>query len=227
MATMPSNEGSKFKVHPEGRFLGVLADVYDVERLNNFYGKPNDRGEADNRKVTQSVYFVFLTEYLTKDGRPSMVRQEFSFSYGENSKLKRALLSWRPDLKNVNLWRFDLDTLIGTGADLSIGIKPSKQPGKDGFAQADLIAPLRATDKAMAIPSDFKRADKAIIQQKEDERTKARFPDWVVRTAIPDAPAAQTQGYSREDFTAGLREPDPKYVRPFKAEPTDDDLPFG
>lgn len=220
MATIPpENANSKFTPHPAGRHLSVLADVYSLERCNNFYGKVNQKtGEVDDRKTSWSVFLVFLTQRKTEDGKPKYIRQEYGFSYGQNSKLRKALLAWLPELSNENLWKFDLDRLISTGAELSTSIKPNRDPNKDGYAQIDLIVAPRESDVIPEIPKDFKRADVAFLQQREDERTKVKFPEFVVRVAAKPA---------EEDFMAGMQEP------PTKAQSTADqlgvdesDLPF-
>ena len=192
MATLPpdTNGSKKFVPHVAGRHLGVLADVYSLERLNNFHGKADARGEIDLRETSWSVYFVFLTDKLTEDGKPAYLRQEYGFSYGDNSKLKKALLAWMPELRSENLWKFDLDRLIGTGADLSSSIKPNRDPNKAGYAQVDAIMAPRPTDLVPSIPSDFKRANVATMQQKEDERTKVKFPHFLVRLALEQAAAS-------------------------------------
>ena len=224
MATLPpDNNSSKFTPHPAGRHLGVLADVYSLERLNNFHGKADAQGKMDDRETTWSVFFVFLTDTLTADGKPSYIRQEYGFSYGDNSKLKKMLLAWIPELRSENLWKFDLDRILGTGADLSTSIRPNRDPNKAGYAQIDGILAPRATDLIPEIPADFKRANVALLQQKEDERTKAKFPHFKVRVAPTAAPAG-------EGFLDGMQEPPTRRQRA-EAEvgrfADTDDLPFG
>lgn len=220
MATLPpENSNTKFIPHPAGRHLGVLADVYSLERLNNFYGKEDTKTkEKDERKTTWSVFFVFLTDCLTADGKPSYIRQEYGFSYGDNSKLKKMLLAWIHDLRHENLWKFDLDRILGTGADLSTSIRPNRDPSKSGYAQIDGIMAPRATDMIPEIPADFKRANAALLQQKEDERTKAKFPEFIVRLAAKPAD---------DDFLAGMQEPATKSQRAAAEQFSEDDnLPF-
>ena len=210
MATLPpENTNSKFTPHPAGRHLAVLADVYSLERVNNFFGKADQSGKPDDRKTSWSVFFVFLTQRKTEDGKPKYIRQEYGFSYGDNSKLRKALLAWLPELSKENLWKFDLDRLLGAGAELSTSIKPNRDPNKDGYAQIDLIVAPREGDVIPEIPKDFKRADVAALQQKEDERTKVKFPEFVIRVAAKPA---------EDDFLAGMQEP------PTKVQSTADQL---
>lgn len=170
----------EFVAHPAGRFLAVCADVYFLERLNNYYGVASKLdGKIDNYKTRNVLRIVFLTLHPTEDGKPSYVSQEFTASDNDKSNLYKFIVAWHPEMAGVKLSGIDLDVLIGSGADIMVTNKTTK----DGhtFAGVSLALGLRAGDPIVEIPSDFKRADVRKKQEWEDKEINKRFPDWKIR----------------------------------------------
>lgn len=213
------NDRKPFVPHPAGRWIGVLADVYALRERNFFFGKADKEGEIDERIATDNLYLVFLTEHPTEDGRPSYIRQKFTFSMGDNSKLKRFLTTWVPELAGRDLWKFDIETLLGKGADLSTTIRPKKNdPTHPGFAEILGAMPVRKSDILPIIPSDFKRADVNTMQEKANLQ--------IEELRILHAPKAKAFG---DDDLPPFAPPEavPTKGSEFKSKAFDDDLPFG
>ena len=179
-----NNGGRTFVAHPAGRFLSVCADVYYLQRFNNYYGKASKLdGKIDNYKTRNVIRLVFLSEHPQEDGKPSYVSQEFTASDNEKSNLYKFLVSWHPELSGKKLSKIDLDVLVGTGADITV----TNRTSSDGrtFAGVSLAIAPRQGDQIPQIPSDFKRVDPRKKQEWEDKEINKHFPDWPIRFVDP------------------------------------------
>lgn len=189
MSTFIPESGTQhdFIPHPACRTLGVCADVYLLERLNNFFGKASTLdGKVDNYKTRRVIRFVWLTEVLTADGKPSYVSREFTASDNEKSSLYKFLVAWHPEVSGKRLSKIDMDVFVGSGADLVITNTPSKD-GRSVYANVAMCAIPRPTDVVPQIPSDFKRADVRKKQEWEDKAINKQFPDFQIRYAEPQS----------------------------------------
>lgn len=177
-----NNGGSGFVPHPAGRTLGVCADVYILERLNNFFGKPDRDGRIDKYRTRTVVRFAWLTAVPAADGKPSYVSQEFTASDNERSNLYKFLVSWHPEVSGKKMSEIDMDTFVGSGSDLVVTNKPSKD-GRSIYANVVMCVAPREGDVIPQIPSDFKRADVRKKQEWEDKAINKVFPDFQIRYA--------------------------------------------
>ena len=151
MSTFIPESGTQhdFIPHPACRTLGVCADVYLLERLNNFFGKASTLdGKVDNYKTRRVIRFVWLTEVLTADGKPSYVSREFTASDNEKSSLYKFLVAWHPEVSGKRLSKIDMDVFVGSGADLVITNTPSKD-GRSVYANVAMCAIPRPTDVSL------------------------------------------------------------------------------
>ena len=173
-----NNDNREFENCSEGITAAVLADVVDLGMVESTFN-----GET---KTQHKLRMVFLTAKKMTDGRPFYVSQQFTASLYEKGNLARFLAQWfnRP-LTKAEQNEFDLDTLIGAQAQLSIVHTKSEKNGKT-YANIFSIAPLPKFDPdtglpfaKVDIPADFKRK----------------------------APAAKP---AEDDFLAGMQEPPTK-----------------
>lgn len=155
MSTVIPSTSTK-ALHPAGRFLGTLADVYILREKNQFFGKAGIDKQIDNRETVDRVYLTFVTS-------AGVVTQRYTASTSPKSTLYKVLCTWQPKLAG-RLGGFDLDRLIGKGADLTITLKPNRDGTKE-FNDVTAIIPMRDGDVAPEIPGTFNRADVDKLQE--------------------------------------------------------------
>lgn len=193
-----NNDNREFENCSEGITAAVLADVVDLGMVESTFN-----GET---KTQHKLRMVFLTSKKMTDGRPFYVSQQFTASLYEKGNLARFLAQWfnRP-LTKAEQNEFDLETLIGAQAQLSIVHTKSEKNGKT-YANIFSIAPLPKFDPDTGLPFE-----------------KVEIPADFKRKATAAKPA-------EDDFLAGMQEPPAKaQATAFvpAADPTDDSsLPF-
>lgn len=123
---------------PAGMQQGVCVDVIDMGL------KPNQfKGGELQHKVR--IVFQLGDDEKRDDGKRHIVSRQFSLSLHEKATLRRMLESWRgrkftdADMKGDG---FDLETLIGANALLSITHGTSQTDPTKVFANIDTISPL-------------------------------------------------------------------------------------
>jgi hypothetical protein len=135
------SKGSKFTPHPEGAFPAILLDIHDVGMV---YNKAWDKNEH------KADFYFFCGEYKEgKDGErfPLLVRDRYTLSLGEKSRLRKFLESWRgKKLTPDELKKLDLETLLGKPALLQITHNVS---GDNTYAN---ITSIMALPKGMTAP---------------------------------------------------------------------------
>jgi hypothetical protein len=201
-----SNESGSFTPHPEGPYSAICVDVHDLGKLEVVY--PD--GPKMQHKI--DVYF-FCGEY--KDGDPStplMVRQRFTASLSETSRLRPFLRAWRGrDFTPEEERSFDVERLIGVGAYIQVSHRAAN--GKT-FANIDSIMRLPAGQTPPEIPADFVRMYARPPRENAPAPTRSAAPS--PRQAAP-APARSAP---RQAPAAPVTYDDPPPPFP------DDDLPF-
>ena len=229
-APAPSSD-RKFDAHPAGDFSAVLCDVYALEEVNYFCGKPGQNGEVDERATSLNLYLCFLTEAMIDikgEMKPRWIRQKFSFSLGKNAKLTATLKGWIAELAgHENLYTVfgerggkPIDTLIGTPAYITVTHSPNLKDPSNPYANVTKILRLPKFNpesgepvKAVEIPSDYKRSDAEKLQENANARIREKNPSWV--------PSAKATAKFNEAKKAA-----DSFKSPEASTVTDDDLPF-
>jgi hypothetical protein len=98
---------------PEGTFPAVCVDEIPLGRIKTVYD-----GEERERDMVRLVWQLGEEDPNTK--LPYVVRQDYTASLDEKSKLRKHLQSWRGRaFSPVELFGFDLETIVGAGCMLS------------------------------------------------------------------------------------------------------------
>lgn len=170
--TSGSNNGN-YTPHPAGAYMAVLADVFTKDVPNKYKGSKNNRGQIDNRDTIKKLCLAFLTtEEIEINGewKPRYASYWGSASWGTveyPSNVRKFIKAWLPKLTDEMIESgFDLDTLIGKGAWITI----THQVGRDGKTYANIVSAVTPPPgmNVPEIPSDFERhQDKQRAQAEE------------------------------------------------------------
>jgi hypothetical protein len=118
---LTSNEGT-FKTHDAGNFMAVCVDVYTKVEPNRFKGNQRDDGSFDQRDTVNNAYIVFRTS------QGQDIRYKCTATLGgveRPSNLRKFLKAWDPKITDAQLQQFDLDTMIGKAAWLTVAHRES------------------------------------------------------------------------------------------------------
>jgi hypothetical protein len=187
MSTIIEAPKSNYTPHPEGTFLGVLADCWLDTKPNPWKGELRDKKDpskgVDTRETVTELYLAFLTDELVDingEMKPAYVRYRATASVAENSNLRKFLKGWFPKLQDSDFERFDADKLIGRGVYLTVAHKESK-----GSIYANVVN-AAAPPKGAVVPespADFVR--------RKDKATDAPAP---AAAPVADAGEAEDEG---------------------------------
>jgi hypothetical protein len=132
-------EGSSFAIHPAGQFAAVFTDLIDLgEKWVEWPGSPG--------KAQHKIVLLFRTAALNPDTKkPFEMRQEFTASMNEKSKLLPFVEAWlgKPFESEQAAWHAldNLHKLEGRAAFLSVVHKKNKA-GDRTYAVINAIMPL-------------------------------------------------------------------------------------
>lgn len=163
---MMSNErkGGDFEIHPEGTFMAVCRDIWIERKPNDKYPGTNQWGNPEPEQLVK-VCIDFLTDdpiEINGEMMPRFMRFKANQSWGDKSSLRDFVTRWNPAVGRAE--KADLETLVGTGAYLTI----SHSEPKDGKVWANItsVAPPPKGASIPKIPSGFVRhKDKAAEPQ--------------------------------------------------------------
>ena len=152
---------NNYTPHPDGTFMAVCADVFTKDMPNKYKGQVNQRGQVDTRETITKVCISFLTEeQIEIDGemKPRYASYWGTATLGTPdypSNVRKFLKAWFPKLTDEKLGTFDLDTIIGQGAYLTI----VHSTGKDGKTYANVTGAMQPPKGAECpeIPEGFVR----------------------------------------------------------------------
>lgn len=179
----------KFSTAPEGTFPAVCVDNIDLGKIKSMWD-----GEERERHMVRLVWQI---DEEDADGKPYFVKQDYTASLAEKAKLRKQLETWRGRaFTEVELFGFDLDSILGVGCLLNIVHNKGSRGGT--FANVGAVMKLA---KGMVTP----KPDNSYVRVK-DRKAKAPAP-----------PAPRPVPVSR---------PKPEEEPPNHFEITDDDVPF-
>lgn len=169
-----NNGGGTFTPHPEGQFAAVCADVHDLGMVEvTWQGTKKQQHKID-------IYF-YCGESIEKDGKTIdlMVRERFTLSLGESSKLRPFLEAWRGKAFTTEEERgFDVERLIGVGSLIQV-----TQREHEGKVYSNVTSIMRLPKQMLPpdIPADYVRI--AARPPKEGERKPAPATAGVAASA--------------------------------------------
>jgi hypothetical protein len=109
-------------------------------------------------RMTHKVdLYFFCDEYKETEGgeqMPLFVRERFTVSLADSSRLLPFIEKWRGKLTKDQKDRFDLESLIGVGALIQVSHNDTEQ---GTFANIDSIMKLPKGTNAPPIPADYQR----------------------------------------------------------------------
>jgi len=122
---------SDFRACPEGTFRAVCVDVVDLGEIDDNYG-----GKA--RKV-HKIRIAWQVDELMDDGRPFIVSELYTLSFGDKANLRKMVEGWLVGTKFGPDIEFDVETLIGRSCLVTV-----KHRDKDGKTYANVkgVAPM-------------------------------------------------------------------------------------
>ena len=146
-------ESKTFDPHPEGTFMAVCRDIYEVP--NKKAGQVNQYGKVE---PAVKVRIEFLTdEPIEIDGKmlPRLISTQFNISWNEKSSLREFVSKWNPAMGKLD--EVDPDKLIGMGAYLTVTQTLDKMDPSKVWSNINGIAPPPRGASVPAIPKDFVR----------------------------------------------------------------------
>ena len=103
----------RFSTAPEGTFPAVCVDIVDLGMVENKFDP-----EAADRLMCRIVWQI---DEQDDNGKPYMVRADYTASLHEKAKLRKVLESWRGRaFTPQELFGFDLETVVGSGCLLNV-----------------------------------------------------------------------------------------------------------
>lgn len=182
----------KFPTAPEGSFAAVCVDEIDLGKVTSSWN-----GEERTRHMCRIVWQI---DEEDSEGKLFLVKQDYTASLDEKAKLRKVLTSWRGRaFTQVELFGFDLETILGTGCMLTIVHNRGSRGGV--FANVEVVTKL---PKGMTAPKP---------------RGYTRVKDRVAEAAA-GSPQPQQQ---RRNNAAPPEEEPPQFD---EYQPTDDEVPF-
>lgn len=156
-------KNDSFKMHPEGQYRFVCADVYDC-------GVQPDKVFGGTK---HQVRIVFVSELLddTDPKHPPYEHSEwFNISLGEKSNLRKFLQQWRGKaFTPEELEGWDVEQVKGAQAMAQIVHLPKKS-GEGFRASMAPIMKLPRDMKGLEVPKDFKPIAARVAEKAEEER---------------------------------------------------------
>ena len=143
----------KFPTAPEGTFVGVCVDEVALGKIKSSFN-----GEERERDMVRLVWQI---EETNEEGKPHIVKQDYTASLDEKAKLKKHLQSWRGRaFTQAELMGFDLETVVGAGCLLNIVHATGRRGGT--FANVEGVMKLPKNMEPIK-PRDYIRVkDRAV-----------------------------------------------------------------
>ena len=147
MAIVAKRAEKAFEPAPAGSYQGVCVDVVDLGIVESTWD-----GEV---KRQHKIAVVWQIGAPMRDGRPFLVRERYTLSLGDRSRLRPMLESWRGRaFSEAELDGFDVESVLGANCLLSIIHKQGTKGGT--FANVASVSPLIKGMAKMA-PKDYVR----------------------------------------------------------------------
>ena len=172
-------ESKTYEPHPEGTFMAVCRDIYEVP--NKKAGQVNKYGKVE---PPTKVRIEFLTDEpieINGDMLPRLVSTQFNISWNEKSSLREFVSMWNPAMGKLDA--VDPDKLIGMGAYLTITQSADQIDKSKIWSNINGIAPPPRGMSVPTIPTDFVRRK----DRPADGTATAPAP----QKAAPSAPVAE------------------------------------
>jgi hypothetical protein len=132
--------GGNFTPAPAGTHCAVCCDVVDLGEIQVSF--------QNKTKRQHKCALVWQISELMQDGRPFIVRRQYTLSLHERSSLRRDLEAWRcRPFTDEELQGFDLESLIGIPCLLNV-----VQERRDGTTYANVSNVMRLP-KGMTAPA--------------------------------------------------------------------------
>lgn len=166
----------QFPTAPAGSFPAVCVDVVDLGLVENKFDP--DAG------ARQMVRLVWQIDEDDKDGKPFMVRADFTASLHEKAKLRKTLSAWRGrDFTPAELFGFDLEIVIGQGCVLSVVHNTGSKGGT--FANVAGVMKLAKGMKAPD-PREYIRVKDRPTEQRAERKHHEENPPHDIYGGITD-----------------------------------------
>ncbi len=137
----------KFPTAPEGTFAAVCIDEIDLGKVKTTFN-----GDERERNMVRLLWQIDEDD---KDGKPYVVRQDYTASLDEKAKLRKHLQAWRGrSFTPAELMGFDLESVVGVGCLISIVHATGRKGGT--FANVEGVMKLPKGTNAPA-PRDYVR----------------------------------------------------------------------
>ena len=142
-----SKQDKEFDPVSPGPHAAVLVDNVDLGMEVVEYN-----GE---KKEQHKMRMVFETDEKMEDSRPKIISKKMTVSLHEKATLRGTLETWlgRP-LTGEESVKFDLDSLIGTSANIMVLHEPGKQDPSKIYAKIDRVYPA---EKKLKPSGDYTR----------------------------------------------------------------------
>ena len=134
-------EGKPFEIPEEGKHAAIVADAINLGEIR----KVDREGKETNYRYVKLVYFL---KTLNSEGRQFRVNEQFSVTFGENSKLPKRLKNFGITSRGFNR----ADVIGQTGTVLIVHNEGSKG---GTFANISKFTPVPVP---VSIPSDYVQA---------------------------------------------------------------------
>jgi len=156
MGIVASDKGN-FVPAPAGTHAAVCVDVEDLGQVKITY--------ADNTTEKHMVYIHWQIDEINDEGYPFRVRKRYNLSLHDKASLRKDLEAWRGRAFTAEERKaFDLETLIGVPAMVSV----VHNPGRTGGMFANVQAIMRLA-KGMRAPDP----DPAYVRICKREKTQS------------------------------------------------------
>jgi hypothetical protein len=152
IATASGGSNGTFTPHPEGQYVAVCVDVYDM-------GLVEVKWQGTTKKQHKIEIYFFCDQWTEPDGEgkrhPMLARERFTLSLSEKGNLRPFLESWRGQaFTEQELAGFDVEKLIGAPAIINI---LHNRSGENVYANVKTAMKLMKGMSAPKVPADFKR----------------------------------------------------------------------
>jgi hypothetical protein len=175
------------------------------------------------------ILLVFELNQLMEDGRPFVVSEKMTFSFGDNAHMMRHLIPWRGGNKYTEDEKrgFDLGKLVGKAALVQIYESPDKHKPEKIWTNIKQIAALpdeMESNVLQNVPVYFE------IEEIGTDKWELIYP-WVQKMIIEKSEEGQAYLAAHPGFEYGKKksQEDPKQQEDAKADtpaPKDDEIPF-
>ena len=158
----------RFPTAPEGTFAAVCVDEIDLGKV-----KTSFNGEERERNMVRILWQI---DEEDKDGKPFMVRQDYTASLDEKAKLRKHLQAWRGRaVTPAELVGFDMENVVGSGCMISIVHAQGRKGGT--FANVEGVMKL---PKGVVAPTvrGYVRMKDRIAEEPTVQRDSRRAPEY-------------------------------------------------